>query len=69
MVVPDQVENGMHERPAPRLAHHLGTQDDVAELPGHAIGKLVTSIDRKCERVCFLVDPEVVTLQGADLLR
>src|SRR5215831_666942 len=49
VVVAEQVEQAVRQRPAPLLAHDGGAQHDVAERPRDPIGKLVTTVDRERE--------------------
>ena len=67
VVVADEVQHGVHERPAPRVADDLRADDDVAELPRQARRQLVARVERERERIRRLVDPEVLPLQLADL--
>ena len=57
----------MHERGAPGLAHDLGAQNDVAQLPRKPRRQDLPAVDRERERVRLLVDAEVVALQGTHL--
>ena len=68
MVVPEEVQEAVDEWPAPLVLHDLRADDDVAELPRHAVGQLVPAVDREGEDVGRLVDAEVLTLQGTDLV-
>src|SRR6185312_276462 len=68
VVVAEQVEEAMDERPTPFVADHLRTDDDVAELARHALGELVAPVDREREDVGGLVDPQVLALQAAHLV-
>ena len=68
VVVPEQVQQPVRERRAPRLADDLWAQHDVAERARHAVGQLVAAVDREREHVGRLVDPEVLALQHADLV-
>src|SRR4051812_48669001 len=63
------MQHGVHERRAPRLAHDLRAEDDVAELARRALRHRVTAVDRKGKRVGLLVDAQMVALERADLLR
>src|SRR5829696_9367585 len=56
VVVPQQVQQPVHERPPPLLADDVGTEDDVAELARHRVGQRVTAVDREREDVRRLVD-------------
>src|SRR2546423_654981 len=47
----------------------IGSNDDVVELARQARRELLAAIDREGERVRRLVDPEMVALQLANLLR
>ena len=58
----------MHERRAPRVADDLRAEDDVAELPRHAVRQLVAAVDREREHVRRLVDAEVLPLERPDLV-
>src|SRR5215218_982189 len=69
VLVPDEVQHGMYERRAPRVADDLRTEHDVAELPRDTFRQLVEPVDRECERIAFLVHAEVLALQLADLVR
>src|SRR5215471_21633241 len=68
MVVPDEVEDGVHERCLPLVAHDLRADDDVAELAGQLLGEIVARVERERERVGRLVDAEVLALQLATLV-
>ena len=59
----------MHERPAPRVADDLRTENDVPELTRHAGPELVPSVDREGKHVRRLVDPEVLALECPHLVR
>src|SRR5262245_32415957 len=69
MVVADEMEQRMHERASPRVSHHVRTDDDVAELPRHAVGERCEPVDRESERVRRFVDAEMLPLQRATLVR
>src|SRR3954467_15717959 len=68
MLVADQVQHGMNEWPAPRVADDLGADDHVAELPRHPGRNLLAAVDREGERVGLLVDAEVLALEATDLV-
>ena len=59
----------MRQRRPPGVADHLRAEDDVAERARHSLRELVAPVDREREHVGRLVDPEVLALQRADLLR
>src|SRR5690349_50917 len=63
------MEQCMHERGAPCLADHLRADDDVAELARQPLRERLARVDREGERIRRLVDPEVLGLQRAALLR
>ena len=69
VIVPEQVEERMDERSPPLLSHDLRTDDRVAELPRRPVGHSFALVDRECEHVGRLVDPEVLALQTPDLVR
>ena len=69
VVVAEQVQQAVHERSAPLLADDLWAEDDVAELPRYLGGKRVPPVDREREDVGRLVDPEMLALERAHLLR
>src|SRR5215207_4893966 len=68
-IVPQQVEERMDERLAPLLSDDLWAADRVAELSRKPVGHLFPLIDRECEHVGGLVDPQVLALQAPDLVR
>ena len=59
VVVAEQVQQPVRERPAPLVADDLRADDDVAERARHPVGQLVAAVDREREHVGHLVDPEV----------
>src|SRR3954451_7322700 len=65
----EQVENPVHERPAPLLGDDLGADHDVAECAWHPVRQLIETVDRKREDVGGLVHAEMLSLQHADLVR
>ena len=69
VVVAEQVEQPVRQRRAPRLADDRGAEDDVAERARQAFRQLVAAVDREREHVGRLVDPEMLALQLAHLLR
>ena len=68
VVVAEQVQDPVHERPPPLVADDLRADDDVAERPRDAFGQLVEAVDREREHVRRLVDAEVLGLERADLV-
>src|SRR5207253_3113040 len=62
------MQDGVDERRPPRVAYDLRADNDVPELTRQPVGKLVQRVDRECERVRLLVDPEMVALQRSDLV-
>ena len=69
VIVADQVQKRVDERPAPVLANDFGTNDRVAELAREALGNPVARVDREREHVGRLVDPEMLALEPPDLVR
>src|SRR5947207_1974674 len=69
MVVADEVQHRVHQRPAPVVAGHLRADDDVAELARQSFRQVVERVHRERERVRRLVDPEMLELQRSALLR
>jgi hypothetical protein len=69
VVVAHEVQHGVHERSAPGVSHYLRAEHDVTELTRHSCGQLVAAVDRECERIRLLVDPEMLALEVTDLLR
>ena len=69
MVVAEEVQQTVYERPTPTVADNLRAQDDVSESARDAGGQLVTSVDGKREYVGLLVDTEVLRLERPDLVR
>ncbi len=59
----------MRQRRAPRLTDDRGAEHDVAERARQAFRQLVAAVDREREHVGRLVDPEMLALQLAHLLR
>src|SRR4051794_30170276 len=51
VVVSEQVQQPVHERPAPLVADDLGTQDDVTELARHAVRQRIAAVDRERQDV------------------
>ena len=68
VVVAEQVQQTVGQRPAPVVADDLRAEHHVAERARHARGEVVAAVDREREHVGRLVDPEVVPLQGAHLV-
>jgi predicted TIM-barrel fold metal-dependent hydrolase len=68
VVIANQVQHGMNQRPAPGVAHDLRADDDVAQLPRHSGRDRLAAVDRKGERVRLLVDAEMLALEVADLI-
>src|SRR5690348_8922491 len=62
------MQERVHQRAAPLLAHDVGADDDVPELARHAVGQRAEPVDRKGERVRCLIDAEVPALQRATLV-
>ncbi len=69
VVVAEQVQQPVHERRPPGLADDLRAEDRVAELARQPSAQRVAAVDREREHVGRLVDPEVLALQRADLVR
>src|SRR2546423_1163249 len=63
VAVADEVQQRVHERPAPLFPHDVRADDDVSELARHAVRQLAEPVDREGERVGRLVDAEVLALQ------
>jgi hypothetical protein len=63
------VQHGVHKRGAPCVSDNLRTEHDVAELARNSRRQRITAVDREGERICFLVDPEMLALEIADLVR
>src|SRR5438105_10550797 len=59
----------MHDRGPPLVPDDLRTHDDVPQLPRQPIREIVERVDRECERVGYLVDPQMLLLQRTTLLR
>src|SRR5688572_15823360 len=68
MLVPEQVEEAVHERCAPGVTDDLRAEDDVPELARHAVREGLAAVDRKREHVRGLVDAQVLALQLAHAL-
>src|SRR5665213_1717737 len=68
VVVAEQVQQPVRQRPAPFLAHHLRAEHDVAECTRHSFGDVLAAVDRERQHVGRLVDPEVLALQPAHLV-
>jgi hypothetical protein len=68
MLVPEHMQDAVHERRTPLVADHLRAEDDVTDRARHALGHLVAPVERKREHVRRLVDPEVLVLQCAHLV-
>jgi hypothetical protein len=69
VLVPEQVQHAVHERPPPLVADDLRADGDVAERARDPLGQRLAAVEREREDVGRLVDPEVVALQLAALLR
>src|SRR5262249_14110708 len=68
VVVAEQVEQPVRERPPPLVADDLRADDDVAERPRYAVRKRVAAVDRERQHVRALVDCQVLGLQRAHLV-
>ena len=68
VVVPEQVQQAVDERRAPRVADDVRAEHDVAERARDAGRHLVAAVEREREHVRRLVDAEVLALQRADFL-
>src|SRR6187200_956488 len=69
MLVTEQMEQPVHERPVLLVADHLRAEDDVPERTRLALRQGRRAVDREREDVGRLVDPEVLPLEGAHLFR
>ena len=69
MVVPEQVQQAVHERRSPRVPDHRRAEDDIPERARHALRQLVPSVEREREDVGLLVETEVLTLELPHLVR
>src|SRR5687767_2923584 len=67
VIVPEQMEQRVDQRPAPGLPHDFWADDRVTELSRESVGHLVPLVDRERKHVSRLVDPQVVALQALDL--
>src|SRR5438105_5678000 len=69
VVVAEQVQEAVRQRPPPLVAHHLRAENDVAEDARHTLVNDLAAVDREREHIGGLVDPEVIALQLAHLVR
>src|SRR5687767_5832982 len=65
VVVAEEVQEAVNERPVPGRADDLWAEHDVAELTWYAGGELVAPVDRERQDVGRLVDPEMGALELA----
>src|SRR4051794_9593483 len=68
VVVAEEVQKPVDERPVPVVSDDRGAEDDVAELAGNPVRQRVAAVDREREHVRGLVDAEVLALQLAHLV-
>src|SRR3954471_16671781 len=68
VVVAEQVQQPVRERPAPLGADDLRAEDDIAERARYSFRDLVAAVDREREHIGRLVDPKMVALQLAHLV-
>ena len=68
VVVPDEMQDGVDERPLPLFSNDLRAHHDVAELARQPVGQIVERVERERERVGRLVDLEMLELERAALL-
>src|SRR5207248_495376 len=68
VVVAEQVQHAVRERPPPGLSDHGRTEDDVAEHARHTLVNRPDAVDRERQDVGHLVVRQVLALQGAHLL-
>ena len=68
-VVAEQVQEPVHERLPPRVAHDLRADDEIAERARQPVRQLLAPVEREREHVRRLVDPEVLLLQRPALVR
>jgi len=57
------------QRLAPVVADDVGADDEIADVPRHAVRKGLTPVDREGQNVRNLVHSEVLALELARLLR
>src|SRR5262249_16779986 len=69
VVVADEMQHCVDERRTPCVADDLRAHDDVAELARQTLGQVVERVDRERQRVGRLVDPEMLLLERAALVR
>src|SRR5262245_31205544 len=69
MVVAEEMQESVDERRPPSFPDDLRADDDVAELSRHALGQILTSVDREGKDVGRLLDPQVLELQRAHFRR
>src|SRR5215208_3228278 len=69
MVVPEQVQQPVHERASPLVAGDVRAHDDITELPRQTLRERLATVEREREDVRGLVDAEVLALQRPALRR
>jgi hypothetical protein len=69
VVIADEVQEPVHEGRLPGLADDLWAENGVAELSRELGLERLARVDREREHVCNLVDPEMLSLECADLVR
>src|SRR5512133_3076297 len=69
VVVTDEMQHGVHERSTPGVSDHLRAEHDIAELTRNSRRQRVAAVDRERERICLLIDPEMLALEITNLVR